>query len=374
MVRLAAVVLCMPLSGVSASGWDGPQYRPGSYVYPSVTTGNRTLPSDYDSPTGRGYYRPQPAATRQTGPVSPYRFRAWQPSSDPRSMQHVSYWGGGTMPRQPAWEMSYPKSQNRPPLTGMRPAGSGNAFPMSQYRFRPLPAEPRPQVVSQPRYLPLQVPIAEHYVFRPLNPVSRPQPSPRFAYQRPQMPMAMPARPQYQFNRPARVMQPYQSGRYAYGVYPSARPAWQPEWTQRNLPARDYRQFRLPPRDIAQGMPLDYRYRPLAAMPSNRQRLGNRYAPYNWRGVPPPPQYLAMQYGPYGQRPVPPPWAMGYPPAMRTAYRPEAMPAMPKRYGTDWYDGRGDGEGAWYKLAGVSGPAVTQQWHDAGGMSVTGEN
>jgi hypothetical protein len=35
--------------------------------------------------------------------------------------------------------------------------------------------------------------------------------------------------------------------------------------------------------------------------------------------------------------------------------------AAPNRHGVDWYDGMGDGEGAWYKLTGQQAwPRVSQ--------------
>jgi hypothetical protein len=36
-------------------------------------------------------------------------------------------------------------------------------------------------------------------------------------------------------------------------------------------------------------------------------------------------------------------------------------PYAPNRYGVNWYDGHGDGEGAWYQLAGQQAwPRVSQ--------------
>lgn len=266
------------------------------------------------------------------------------------------------MARRTPWDRPPTQSPYQPPRMAAGVPVTANPFPMGQYRFRPMQDQPRPQVFTQPRYLPLQVPIADHYVFRPLNPVTKPAAYPRLAYQRPVMPQTLPAwRPQDRFIREARAMQPDPRGRYVYGGYPLARPAWRQTWSGRGMPARGYGENPAA-RHFVQRMPVDYRYRPLTGMPADRSWAGDRFVPRMRRDMPPAPGYYAAQYPAYGQPPLPPPaWTMGYPPPMRTVYRPETAPPMPKRYGTDWYDGRGDGDGAWYKLAGVTGPTVSQR-------------
>jgi hypothetical protein len=362
-VGLAAAILCLPLSSIAAHGWNGPQFYPGSYPYPPSEGNNRAPIHPPQYRPRAGYDRPQLQASRWNNNAGRYRFRSWQPPKARRSMESLSYWGAGATAtaRGRSWDRTFTNSPSRPLKMAAGTPVRTNPFPMGRYRFRPLQEEPHPQVFSQPRYLPLQVPIADRYVFRPLNPVTRPAAYPRVAYQRPVMPQNMPAwRPMNQLNPDPRTLRSYPHGRYVYGGYPTARPAWQRDWSGRGLPVRGYGQYPAA-RRVAQRMPGDYRFRPLAGMPAGRPWVGDRWAPRVRREMPPMPSYLAAQYAAYGQRRLPPAWAMGYPPPMRTVYRPESQRPVPKRYGTDWYDGHGDGDGAWYKLAGVSWPTVTQQ-------------
>jgi hypothetical protein len=91
-----------------------------------------------------------------------------------------------------------------------------------------------------------------------------------------------------------------------------------------------------------------YRFRPL-----NRPGLGDH--PY------PVPYYQRSRpgWGPYNAA-MPPGWQPYM--AMRSQGAP--WPGM-NRHGVDWYDGMGDGEGAWYKFAGQQEwPRVTQHLPD----------
>jgi hypothetical protein len=116
------------------------------------------------------------------------------------------------------------------------------------------------------------------------------------------------------------------------------------------------RKYSTPPRYMGQTLYGRHRFRPL-----NRPgwsgyrdpRESVRYAtnPY------PVPNYQQNGSGWVPYNPVMP----GRQPYMAMHYPGMHRPSMPNRYGVDWYDGMGDGEGAWYKLAGQQEwPRVSQ--------------
>jgi hypothetical protein len=53
--------------------------------------------------------------------------------------------------------------------------------------------------------------------------------------------------------------------------------------------------------------------------------------------------------------------------------RPQWQAPVDRYSGTDWYDGRRDGEGAWYQLANQNLPAVSQRWNDPAGDNLATE-
>ncbi|MEW8508653.1 MAG: hypothetical protein AB2598_18330 [Candidatus Thiodiazotropha sp.] len=257
----------------------------------------------------------------------------------------------------------YPKHLNWRPVSaapGTAPAAYGVD---NRYRFRPMQRTDKRTAPARWTYRPLQIDIPNTYVYRPLrvnkpaNRVDRHIPAP-------------PTMPQ---------VSGYGSGNkdpYAYGFGYLGAPA-------QSLPSSDYQPRQQPvnyhnyrsagsvaghpgfnthawgyrfPRDrysprYAINMPFNsYRFRPL------RRPGGERY---RHRGPQPPRYAINPPVYPSTFSPLPPThvyayrsWMppLGYPhPGMEQALR---QPVATNRFGTNWYDGEADGEGAWYKLAG----------------------
>jgi hypothetical protein len=377
-IVLFAGLFAIPQLTFSADGWGAPM----PYM-------ERYAPSAYssDHPRFRPYpvavntaYRPRYPDMRMSG----YRFRPWQgPAPSPALQQGgvqppvtTSYWGGmpagrhvnaphsattysmpaastGTSSRQPASPMPYPARQ----------AYADQPGPSVSYRFRPLASKPQAQAEQPIRYGPLQMQIPERYVFRPLNPVSRPAPSmpvqpPPAAYPTSAYPWANGARSYNAFtpNRPGSYS-PYMARPYATQPWAGAATAYR---------------YRQPP-----GYSAWRGYQPIYAHSANRMpRFRPRYYP-GWENAHSPvygPRYV--QRRPIRRYPPPAPaWRFvrtapvmpypGYSFSEQTAQRQPIPPARLNPYGTDWYDGRADGDGAWYRLAMEKSPAVSQTWESS---------
>lgn len=227
-----------------------------------------------------------------------------------------------------------------------------------RYRFRPRREGGTLRRPVQPRYLP-PVTIADHYRFRPLNPAKRRFPAPRPTYGWPPAPPVVP---------------PLRRGP-VYGGFPPVMPG--PRWRGRpfyagglsgregryggalagTVPQSPYRRPVEPPRLSKRPYP-GRRFRPPAprhGMPPFRYA---RFNPGGW-GMPPfaygmPASARYREGGPLT------PWGPGCRRPGKAVYRPLQAPSGIKRYGVDWYDGRGDEAGAWYKLATESWPAVSR--------------
>ena len=254
--------------------------------------------------------------------------------------------------RTPQW---YPMAPAHHPAEWTAPAPS--PYSHAGYRFRPHEHQ-QARVQSAPRYRPVQVQIPDRYVFRPLNAVARPAPQRPVA---PPMPVNAAYRlpgsgyptPDFAAYYPPRHpdMIPYQAFRYAgpqgfnpmpgypeprrFAAYP-ARPAF----PLAHAPGmRPMPQFRPRPGPEMAG-PAQMRH----PLPVRRHARQPRYAPgpaYAWRPDRPYPAVVqAPQARPSGGMHTPP---------MRS-----------NRYGMDWYDGRGDGVGAWYSLTLKSEPVISQ--------------
>lgn len=242
-----------------------------------------------------------------------------------------------------------------------------------QYRFRPMdPQQHKGGSAYEWTYRPAQIDIPNHYVYRPLKvPNSR-----QAVHQQPKPMAAMPGMSDYAYAYQGPVLYGYQPPSRipmadmavpGYGAndyldpyrrYTLNRPAarwgypWQGEAVENQRPWG-----RSAPRYTGQSpYPPGHRFRPVRRpgwggygyvpqadryatnpypLPNYQHSLPGR-APYN-AGMPGWQPYAAMHY-----------------PGMR-------RPGAPNRYGVDWYDGMGDGEGAWYQLAGQqTWPRVSQ--------------
>lgn len=241
--------------------------------------------------------------------------------------------------------------------------------PLPRYRFRPWDNQQPSQTPARRTYRPVQFDIPNHYVYRPLNPVKYKQPRVRhWAWSAPPQSYGYlppePARYRPYPYPPQRMAPPPPASRYVYGGrlrpapihYPAhpmgpnigAPAAWSapmPRYT-RNM---DFNRPRFRPQ--AQPRPVGYRLsnqgRSGIARYSYPVRSGHPAMAYQWRY--PERGHLSTHPRPHIPQPV-----MGI--ATRRA-------ATPNRYGVDWYDGRSDGDGAWYKLAEQKAwPQVSQHW------------
>jgi hypothetical protein len=299
-----------------------------------------------------------------------YRFRDWPDRRSNQIPHHasparakvarsISYWGGNPVhQRQPVPESTHYSAMGYPDqTTGFNTAYQPGevAYSSQRYRFRPMqdrmPVEPR----ASTQYRPMQVEIPQHYRFRPLQSVAQNRPRPAREYRSHQMrwrPFNAAVQPprqyghvapwprhRYAYNYPGRMeWRPYDNGRRVMAPYPSIpSPAAMPSYVWRG-PAH-----------------------PMGPQFSSRQR---HYPPANRRFRQPPRPYWTYRPIPYPTNPyVGAPRIAHYPAPLA---RPEWQRQANRSSGTDWYDGRHDGEGAWYQLAKSSMPAVSQRWDDPG--------
>ncbi len=370
-----AGLLAAPQVGVSGQAWPGRYSDTGDYVRSTLdlSAGQRYRP--YAQTPVPAY--PYTLADWQR-PASPprFRYRPWeapaprypQPVATPPGRSTASYWGGvpaaSTPPDRfrpmmvspswtaPAGDPRYAESTDNETRRMPALAGAGE---LQRYRFRPREEAPMPPGNGGYRYHSLPMQIPDHYVYRPLNPVARAShartaPAPevadrwsgrdswnRFAAQPygfvPPTPWPYPP----VMNRLWTTPQPYPVSAYRP-------PLWMPS-------ASGY----YPPAYAANGYWPNPYSRPLAnRQPVPLSAYNRRYAQY-W--APPPSQ----PYGyPRRQWPMPPAPYWAHDGWQRTARLPSPPPVGVNRFGTDWYDGQGDGEGAWYRLTLDSAPALTQ--------------
>ncbi|MES9859237.1 MAG: hypothetical protein ABW157_03695 [Candidatus Thiodiazotropha sp. LLP2] len=302
--------------------------------------------------------------------------------------QTASGWSASGMPpnyrfrplsgkRQPAWRAGMnPVWRQQPtvayhPAAQTRPAGYARSPQMrspQNYRFRPISQSGQQPELSPPQvaYRPTNINIPAHYVYRPLNPVKKVQ---RHSYPRNYPPTYRPA-PAYGFT-------PYMPMRSApafpYHATPKARSLPGPRYAYGRQP---YPDFRFRPTDRAYGPPVY----PAASYSLNRVP---GYAP-RWadrpkfrpspRFQPPIPAYVDPFYA-HSPGYAYPAMANTWPRERWGRYRPSYPQPNPSWQGTpdtsngiansrvDWYDGRADGEGAWYKLTQQQDwPRVSHNW------------
>ncbi|MCU7845498.1 MAG: hypothetical protein KZQ93_16845 [Candidatus Thiodiazotropha sp. (ex Monitilora ramsayi)] len=375
----AVTILGLPQTALSVDGWanqsiytDDSKGRYAFDSYRSPAPINRHAPvRGYQSRAD--YLYPSPSHEN-------YRFRAWDrgrmsPQSGNNRMprmapdKSVSYWGGIPVNRvRPVVSVKREQEstqyrdvqQSRIRSTYHQPDVSG--YSPGQYRFRPLHRVKAPESHGRLKYRPMQVHIPDQARFRPLNPVARTKPYPvRTAQYRRDLPRPYSTAgywPRYDI-----YPQPAPTGRYVYS-YPAGRhwPGFNPRrepWQQHMAPAqsvmsgyarRDSSQVRFRP----QPTPRNTAFQP-GRLPRFAQRRFTQ--PPNWSKNRPRGYHLY----PY---PAPTTVARQWPPAPM-GYRPQWQPPVTAQQRTDWYDGRGDGEGAWYQLTSRSMPVVTQRWSDA---------
>ncbi len=386
---LFAGLIAGPQWAVGAEAWGTPAAYPQAVVSHGVGAPASSRFSSYTPPVDRAAiprYAEMAAPMRAQG----FRFRPWdgvnsshmpQPAVFPRRAA-PSYWGGtpvsggpGIVPSVAAENVQQPWNRfapgwrpSEPPAGNISRRMANTPWSAQGYRFRPLPPARQNRLDRPVRYRPLQVQIPDRYVFRPLNPVARTAPAPAS-------------------QRPAWSYPPvaYSMGRNGYSPYVAVPPgSWYPNvysvpayaaspWggmppaygqPMRRMPNQYFR-----PPVYAQDMKTAPRFRPVQPQRrdyTNRRGYGQRYARQHpaWRrpAIAPAPYWADQRrspfyaYSPYGLD-------------QRTAQRPPIPSARLNRYGTDWYDGRGDGEGAWYRLAVEAAPAVSQSWESDSSLS-----
>ncbi len=335
-------------------GWQAPGYQ--------VPTSARFRP------LGRNSDRavvPRAAAPDPRLSVAGYRFRPWDtqahdqsrsPGGFPHQAPAVTYRG-----QQPGWQPAPPVAAHgmtRAPMAypGNRAFRTANAYPVPGYRFRPLQAKRPVRDMSAPRYRPVQVRIPNRYVFRPLNPVARPAPH-RPVTASPRQPPVY-ASPSYMYwpgyayspalqgSRGTHPVFPYAVSRgYAPGVE-----SFDPRWIK-GYPS--YPMAYTPGINRMPGYRSRFRPELAAKAPANRAYHFRRY-PHQRRYAAGPAYVWRRDRGRYAGYQTP------YANGERAAYLPPVSPSRVNRYGMDWYDGRGDGEGAWYRLILDSAPAISQ--------------
>lgn len=279
----------------------------------------------------------------------PYRFRPWEGGGNGYDQSRRA-----ALPKQPFWR----------PAKAAAFAGYPRQGIDGRYRFRPMETRNNSDVPMRWTYRPSQIEIPNNYVYRPLK--SR---QVRHSIDQRRVPVPVPpAMVAYGYNPRDPMFSPYGyfgvpgPGMYAPGFDPFGHMGgYNPAWSAGpNLAHPGYRAgiagYPVPrgavaPRYTADMPASGYRFRPLIQPGTQRSRYRGqwaRYAANPYVAAPIPPGYMPARPYPYGRyrHQMPPPIS----PAAVTA---QAMwrPVMPNRYGVDWYDGRADGEGAWYKLA-----------------------
>ncbi len=305
-----------------------------------------------------------------------YRFRPWKGQRNRLSAQKIPETSapytrpanGSLATPMPRNGYQWPQRVATPDQAYWRPSthAASSGYPghgaNNRYRFRPLDHQSLRGAPARWTYRPAQIEIPNHYVYRPLkvNPGRHSTPRQR---------VRMPATP---------VVQPYgvkqwDPMRYGYNPMRTSMPYFAP-------PSHDpYRQVRSYNR-YAAFRPSDryYANRHDNGYPSPRGYSSPRYTGYTPFGRH---RFRPMNRPASGRHPYPgqPAWlaanpysapnyswrpsARSYPYGMAPAWQPQTgmpypgmqqamhRPSMPNPYGVNWYDGRADGEGAWYKLA-----------------------
>lgn len=380
---LFAGLLAVPQLALSADGWGGPRPYKMGYAPVTANSPDRSRPA-FPGAVSERYAVPRYADVRESMEARGYRFRPWERSAYP------SYPSGRRYPIQAGVsQQSYlprgraaavipaPRSY-QPPVWQRQPAPSQGAWqarmerpqPSGNYRFRPVSAPQQAHTEGQVRYRPLQVHIPDGYVFRPLNPVARRSVMPTPA-QRPYAP-TYPYTPRpYSLGRAGVPAYAYNVSRFpGYAPYPYSAPAVAP-WGGRSVrydqPRRMVQRQGATP-GLSPYMNRSIRFRPWPQRVRSQVPMpafSQRYAQYPvFRR---PVQRPVTGYDSGWGSPVRPGYGYAHEPQMaqRSVMPP---PARLNRYGTDWYDGQSDSDGAWYRLAVESSPALTHSWQARSSM------
>jgi hypothetical protein len=344
-----------PIATVSAGDWNQPGRPARGWSTGNISSNDQIRQSVVRTSEVSGWSTSLPAQ---------YHFRPWS-----AERQSAGYPQPAPLQRQAAMV-------NHSPVWSRRPLNTGfTRIPSPHYRFRPLPAgEPHPPVAPQAvTYRTTNISIPNHYVYRPLNPVKKIQTRPATPKWPPRYSQALPAAPRYGYPYRPMMMAPSALDRHAM-----------------TPPALRSAQQRPNPRYVYGGNYFSgLRYRP-----DNR---GYTSARYDWPGYGlarepgngfsrgpghlrfrPVPGFPALPAYAYAPGVLPP--TMAYRPAMaRQDYRPHKPYHYPDRRGMsdasaatyndriNWYDGRTDGDGAWYKLTEQrEWPRVSQNWPGSG--------
>ncbi|MCU7883053.1 MAG: hypothetical protein KZQ82_02535 [Candidatus Thiodiazotropha sp. (ex Lucinoma annulata)] len=308
---------------------------------------------------------------------SSYRFRPWQGDSSHRhrgtrfSWRHTASkpqnaWRGNSPMRRYALYPQFQQPQNivspeptywRAPAQNRAPGYQGYTT-TNGFKFRTQNVHQQMDNSLKWTYRPAQLQIPNHYVYRPLQVIKQKQP----LVQQRMQPLAQQNLPAYGYTpgdptiygrtgyRPRHVEQDPPSRRYVYGN------SYARVWPQYAAPLRPSVGYPVPgttpvSRYTGRTGFNRPRFRPLNPSglvryhhPGQRNRFVQNFYPA-------PPGYPVMDNRwryPVGMDNV-------WPPRINTPYPMPGVatqrPALPSRYGVDWYDGHSDGDGAWYKLA-----------------------
>jgi hypothetical protein len=316
------------------------------------------------------------AELKAEGGYGAANYHPWQRPANSRVAGYGHTWQQG----QPGYGVnSYPASRSAyrfRPWSGARlptpkssrygyPAYNQIYQPVQGYKFRSMPQQQalRQAALAAPAiaYRPANITIPDHYVYRPLNPVKK-------------------AKPRFYVNNTPRAHPPFPG--YGYTAYQPMPGVHTAELANRQIS----RAHRTPRYVYGNGLDTRYKFRPdpriyrtaahgrpIRGMNSIPGFAYNRWPePMRFR---PTPQFRATHpgytYPPTNRYPATvhndpdvdvfytAPISQSYPNRQK---RPEHH-VKSQRKQVDWYDGRADGEGAWYKLTEQQHwPEVSQNW------------
>lgn len=361
---LIAGLFTLPHLAFSAGAWGVPEAYSKEYATSAGIRPESTSLRPYSVPTQHiklPHYAEMAAQMRAQG----YRFRPLDRASPSREHKQGRY------PQQPArsyrggmppegWRATARERVAVQVPQSRYPWQMGQHWSTQGYRFRPLPPARQARVERTIRYRPLQLQIPERYVFRPLNPVA-PAAAP-MRYRPPAAPY-----PPLGYTMAGRGFRPHAYDPYNLRTHASyAVPPHAPAPSSAVAPvSRQSQRMSLRtayPWADARDMSRMPRFRPWSYAGRNRNDRWI-YAPSYARRSPAWHYPTPVQLPAWAYQHRPPLYSQPtYGSAAYTEQRPTVPPTRLNRYGADWYDGRGDGEGAWYRLALETTPDVSPSW------------
>ncbi|MEW8050523.1 MAG: hypothetical protein AB2792_03060 [Candidatus Thiodiazotropha sp.] len=339
------------------ANWNGFSRQPGQNVWPAAWAqgNNHSLhrPQSYNFRPWNGHagqHKRFASTTQETGRM-PHNMPDNRAFVTPPDLHNPGYQGpqGAVISQQSYWR----------PVTQSVRTGFPGYGANSQYRFRPMDREQRRGAPTRWTYRPAQLEIPNHYVYRPLKVHN----SRKYREQQRRRMPTIPGMQDYGYNPrdamrygydrswlplPGLAASPYDPPRYLdrYNQFLPAQSNDRYRWRGDSVGYPIHRGYSAP-RYTGQIPFTGHRFRPLARSGWDRYRyrgMPDRYATRSY----PVPNYQWRRSG----------WVnydamrRGWHPQMAGMPQPMGRPEIPNRYGVNWYDGRGDGEGAWYKLAG----------------------